>query len=350
MLSPWLFFYARQLWDNSLGIPISALMLAAYADFLSSRWAWSVRLAVFCAMLLVLTHFMAIPIVVAIGVHLAVVEFRSLWRFKWSIAVIIVVILGISRPYWNYLYHNYHHSIPGGTSPSLGWFFPLLGAHHLSAAGLQDIFGATWPDPMPRILSIAVAITTLEYLASWVGMLLTIPSVWRVARQSERASTDDQVYSVVWIAVIFQCLLYGPLHVYEGAHYFNAAWICFAAFAFRTVKAAPKWCAPILAVYAAAQILIVATIAVTISRDCGMRSPNYGTALSNQIAAVRQMERYSADSPRQIDVPEWSEHPRTPAVLEILLPPPPGARPRGNLVIRFRDAFPGDAGIVVTNH
>ena len=49
MLSPWLYFYSRQIWDNSLCIPISALMLAAYADFLSTRRVRSLYLAVFCA-------------------------------------------------------------------------------------------------------------------------------------------------------------------------------------------------------------------------------------------------------------------------------------------------------------
>jgi hypothetical protein len=349
MLSPWLYFYARQIWDNSLCIPISALMLAAYADFLSTRRAWPLHLAVFCAPVLMLIHFMAIPLVAAIGVHLALVEFRSLRRFKWTIATILVAMLGISWPYWNYLIHNYHHNIPGGTSRWLGYFYPLLGAHHLSAIGLNNLLGESWLHPAPRTLRIAQYITGLAYLTAWIGMLLAIPAVWRVVRRSARTSATDQIYSVAWAAVIFQCALYGPLHVHEGPHYFNASWICFAAFAFLAAKFAPPFCEPLLGLYAIVQLFILTTMALMIHRNGGMHSDNYGTTLSNQIATIRQIERYTDDSPRRIEVPEWTEHPRTPAVLELLFPPPPGPRLRGNLVVRSRDEFPDDARIVVAS-
>ena len=349
MLSPWLYFYARQIWDNSLCIPISALMLAAYADFLSTRRAWSLYLTVFCTPVLLLIHFMAIPLVAAIGIHLLLVEFRSLWRFKWSIAAILIAMIGISWPYWNYLFHDYHHNVPGGTSRWLGYFYPLLGAHHLSAIGLNNLLGESWRNSAPRILRVAQYITALAYPAAWIGMLLAIPAVWRVVRRSGRTSATDQIYAVAWTAVIFQCALYGPLHVHEGPHYFNASWICFAAFAFLAAKFAPPFCEPLLGLYAVAQLTVLTTMAIMIHRNGGMRSDNYGTALSNQIAAVRQIERYTDDSPRRIEIPEWTEHLRTPAVLEMLFSPPPGPRLRGNLVVRFRDAFPGDARIVVTN-
>jgi hypothetical protein len=185
---------------------------------------------------LLLIHFMAVPLVAAIGIHLILVEYRSLWRFKWSIAGIVVVMLGISWPYWSYLFHNYAHNIPGGTSRWLGWFYPLLGAHHLSAAGLTNILGETWRSPAPRILLVAQWITALAYPAAWAGMLLAIPSVYRVLCRSERVSAADQLYSVAWVAVILQCILYGPLHVHEGPHYFNAAWIYFAVFVFLAAR------------------------------------------------------------------------------------------------------------------
>jgi hypothetical protein len=348
MLSPWLYFYARQIWDNSLCIPISALMLAAYANFVSTHRVRSLYLTVFCAPLLMLIHFMAVPLVAAIGLHLVLVEFHSLRRFKWVIGAIVIAMLAISWPYWNYLIHNYHHNVPGGTSRWLGWFYPLLGPHHLSAIGLNNLLGDSWRNPAPRILRIAQDITGLAYLAAWIGLLLAIPCVCRVVTRSTRASAIDQICSFTWLAIILQCALYGPLHVHEGPHYFNASWICFATFAFLAAKIAPLFCKPLLGIFAAAQLLILTTMALTIHHNGGMRSDNYGTTLSNQIAAIQQIERYTDDSPGRIEIPEWTEHPRTPAVLEMLFPPQPGPRLRGNLVIRFRDAFPDDARIVVS--
>jgi hypothetical protein len=104
----------------------------------------------------------------------------------------------------------------------------------------------------------------------------------------------------------------------------------------------------VLGLYAAAMLVSLAMIAGTIHHNGGMRSENYGTALGDQVAAVRQMQRYSDDSAREIEIPEWTEHPRTPAVLEELMPAPAGPRPKRSLRIRYRDAFPGDARITVT--
>jgi hypothetical protein len=348
MLSPWLYFYSRQIWDNSLCIPVSALMLAGYADFILTRRPWSLRLAVFCAPILLLIHFMAIPLVAAIALHLAIFEYRSLWRFKWSLAAITIVVFAISWPYWNNLIHTYHHNVPGGTSRWLGWFYPLLGPHHLSALGLNNLLGDTWRDAASRTVKFAQLITALSYAAAWIGMLLAIPALFRVVLRSKHASLSDHLFAIAWAAVIFQCAMYGPLHVHEGPHYFNASWICFFAFACLAYKFAPPFCEPLLPIYAAAQLFILTTMFLAIQRNAGLRSDNYGTSLADQIAAVQQMEMYADDSPTKIEIPEWTEHPRTPAVLKILYPPPPDPRPTRHLLIHFRDAFPGDARIEVT--
>jgi hypothetical protein len=353
MLSPWIWLYARQLWDNSLCVPLSAMTLAAYADFLLTRRPWPLRLAVLCGGLLLLVHFMAIPLVAAIAVHLALVEFRSLWRCKWSIAAIIAALVAISWPYWSFLLHNYAPSVPGGTSRWLGWFYPLLGAHHLGTAGLENVLGDGWQNGEPGVLRAAQCITMLAYPAAWAGMIVAIPRAWRVVRRCPKASAIDHVFAVTWAAVIFQCALYGPLHVYEGPHYFNAAWIEFAAFAFLAIDSAKRWTGSavwlwaLLGLYATALLVSLAIIAGTIHHNGGMRSENYGTALADQIAAVRRMQRYSDDSPRKIEIPEWTKHPRTPAVLEELMPPPAGPRPKRSLLLHYRDAFPGDARITV---
>jgi len=280
----------------------------------------------------------------------------------------MTALLAVSWPYWSFLLHNYAPNVPGGTSQWLGWFYPLLGAHHLSTAGLENILGAGWRNGEPGILRAARWITLPAYPAAWAGMILAIPRAWRVIRRCPMASAIDHVFTVAWAAVIFQCALYGPLHVYEGPHYFNAAWIEFAAFAFLAADSARGWLANahgaavgivrpttvpqhfligLLGLYAAALLVSLATIAGTIHRDGGMRSENYGTALADQIAAVRRMQRYSDDSPRKIEIPEWTKHPRTPAVLEELMPPPAGPRPKRSLLLHYRDAFPGDARITV---
>lgn len=339
MLCPWLWFFSRQLWDNSLCIPLSALLFAAYADFVSTHRSWSLRLAVLCAMLLLLLHLMSVPLIAAVALHLAVFEFRSLWRFKWSTVAIIATATAISWPYWSNLLYSYHQNIPGGTSSWRGYFFPIFGAHHLTAAGLANILGDTWHPP-----AILIDVTLLAYPAVWIAMLLAIPGVWRALRRSPRASSVDHIFAVAWAAVIFQAILDGFLHVYEGPHYLNATWIIYAAFAFLAARALRPW---MIAVYAIALLIVTAAIAQTIHHNAGTRSANYGTTLSDQIDAVRQIQQFSTDSPLQIDLPQWTEHRIALMTLQELFPPPATSRPRRSLIVRYRSSNPVDAHIAV---
>jgi len=40
MLSPWLWLYSREIWDNTFCIPLSALAVAGYGDFINTRRRW----------------------------------------------------------------------------------------------------------------------------------------------------------------------------------------------------------------------------------------------------------------------------------------------------------------------
>jgi hypothetical protein len=339
MLSPWLWLYSRQLWDNSLCVPLCAMLLAAYADFLITHRAWPLRLAILSALLLLLVHFMAIPLIAAIALHLAIFGFRSLWRFKWSLLAIISIVTAVSWPYWSNLLHTYHQNIPGGTSLVRGYFFPLFDPHHLTAIGLSNFLGDAWHPP-----TVLVYLTLIAFPAVWIAMLLTIPSLFRVVRLSPRSTPVDHIFAVAWVALIFQSALDGYLHVYEGPHYFNAAWILSAAFLFHVARASRPW---MIAIYAATLLIVTATIAQTIHHDAGARSPNFGTTLSDQIDALRQIQQFSADSPLQIDIPQWTEHPIALTTLRQLLPPASTPQVRCSIIVRYRNASSSDAHITV---
>jgi len=345
MLSPWLWLYARQLWDNSLCVPLSAMLLAAYADFITTRRSWSLRLAILCGMALLLVHLMAIPLIAAIGLHLAIMEYRSVWRFKWSLLAIIAFVTAISYRYWSSLLHDYHQNIPGGTSPWRGYFFPLFGAHHLTAYGLENVLGDAWLATCSPIVSVARWISLIAFPAVWVAMLLAIPRVWRVLWRSSKAGPIDHIFTVAWVAVIFQSGLDGFQHVYEGPHYLNASWIIYAAFLFLAARNAPAW---LITIYAASLLIVTLAIAITIHQNAGMRSPNYGSTISTQIDAVNEIQKFSGDSPLKIEIPEWTEHRVALTALGKLNPPPATERPRRRIVVHYREDSSIDAQIIVT--
>jgi hypothetical protein len=345
MLSPWLWLYTRQLWDNSLCIPMSAMLLAAYADFINTHRRWSLRLAILCGMLLLLLHLMAIPLIAAVAIHLAVVESRSLWRFKWSLLAIVAITTALSLPYWSNLLHNHQQKIPSDTSALRGYFYPLFGAHHLTTFGLENVLGDEWLATRPPIVAAAQWISLIAFPIVWIAMILALPRLWRVLRLSPKAGPIDHILAVAWAVVIFQSALDGFQHLYDGPHYFNASWIIYVAFLFLLARHAPAWT---IAIYAASLLIVTSTIAITIHQNAGMRSPNYGSAISTQIDAVHQIEQYSGDSPLKIDIPEWKNHPFALRTLGELDAPPTTQRPRRRIDIYYRPDSSTDAHIFVT--
>src|SRR5690606_17924468 len=75
-LSPYLWIYGRDLWDNSFVIPLSALAIASYARFLEAEDDTQrqrlLALSFVFLSLGALIHLMMVPVIAALGVHLIV--------------------------------------------------------------------------------------------------------------------------------------------------------------------------------------------------------------------------------------------------------------------------------------
>jgi len=410
MLSPWIWLYDRQLWDNSFNICLSAMTLAAYGDFLARGRAWSLWLTAFCAICMMLVHLMCLAILAPLAIHLASLGWRAMQRRGWALggaAVIAVLLGGLSWPYWYFLVHNYSPSLPIGTSLWSGWFFPLLGGHHLTAAGLGNILGDDWQYTTGRVLPyLVVAAQTISlaaYPAVWVGMILAFRS-WRRVLNNRSATVADHLASVALGTWICQSLLDGNRRVSDGPQYFNATWIAYVIFAWMAVDwlwGAPRLPSPgtpgegwgegssdrnerrspcpllfepepqsrrpeyrarenggmshrsgllrtALPLYAASLLIVLGSMIYKIARDGGAWSDNYGVALDEQLRALAQIQQFSPASPRQICVHQWTDHPW---VLErdlpALVPAPPGPRPTRRIIVGYRSAFPGDARLFV---
>ena len=58
LCSPYLWFYARAIWDNSFNIPLCALSFASAVSFLARGRPWTLVLSLACCVAMVLTHLM----------------------------------------------------------------------------------------------------------------------------------------------------------------------------------------------------------------------------------------------------------------------------------------------------
>jgi hypothetical protein len=360
ILSPWLWFYFRQLWDNSFCIPLSAVAFAGYADFLVTRRRWTLWLGVLAGALMPLVHFMALALVMPLAIHFVLFQTRWVRKFGLGVVLVFVAVNVVGWTYWSYLLD--HHETAGGPafmpdSASLGWVFPLSGGQLLSGAGLSKILGEEWlytlAMPLPFVVTAALTISVFVYAAVWVGMLLAVGRCWRVIRDGAQASATDQMALVALMVFIGQAILDGVGHVYGQPHYFNATWIAYAVFAWMAIDAMqrrfPKsiLVRAALPVYGASLAILIAAAGYKIARDGGTRSLHYGTVLSEQVAAAAKMKSFDAASRVIYAFPQWLNYPDAPQNLEwwVEASGPPGGKRR--IVVKYRDAFPTDARIIV---
>ncbi len=354
LLSPYLWAYSRQLWDNSFTIPLAALAMAAYAAFLEHRRTWTLAVALACIIALPLVHLMALAMSVPLLLHLLILQRRSLWPHRKAVLAAMVMAPAV------FVYvRDLLESAPGTAgaetfSPSAIWF-ALLAPRLLSASGLDYILGSNWARPGGPMLAAAIfaaarIITLVAYPLVWMGMLLAARRAARVVRSGASATTFDHVAAIsltVWAA---QTALDIVRNVHGHPHYYNATWIVYAIFAWLTIDALARrhiahWLA---AVQAASLATVLLFLLLRIHLGGGMRSRNYGPTLANQVQVVRMLNEYSPDSPVKIEAQHYRDFPHALSTLRALLPPSPHEDlPRAALRLRERHPTSDDARLEV---
>jgi hypothetical protein len=364
MFSPWIWYYSRQLWDNSFCVPLCVLLLASYGQFLQSKRAWALCLVIVCAAMTCLTHLMVLPFLFVLTCHALFFETRWLLKFKWPVLGTIILMFAISEPYLRYTatFHGAH--VPNDIPWWHGWVFPLLGAQHITGKDvgyfLEERSTIIHPAIVRYAFAIARVITYIAIVACWAGMIMVIPRARRALSRFREVDTVDQLCLLGWAAFLAQTIFDGLEHVSDYPHYYNTTWIIYVMFAWLAFDALPRWFGVrsiaarfTIPLYAASLLFVELICAWQIARNGGSKGDNYGAVLSNQVTAVREIGRFSDASPIDLQVSYWQTRPDTLRVLRQLVAPPnddvPGSLPTRRLVVRFRNAFLGDARIVVDN-
>ena len=349
LLSPYFWFYARALWDNTFLLPLSALAVAGYAAHLERRSVAGLHVAVACMLLIPLTHLMGLALIVPLGVHMALTRWRSVWAHKVSLTAIAALIAWLAFPYWRYLASPRPPSPPGDGTVA-GWLFPLTGGRLLSADALDYFYG---PAPVSGLLfSAGVAVSSIAYALVWGGLVLAAFLVARAAAQ-HMWTTRAHVASIALGAVVCQSVLDGISGRYQHPHYHNGTWIVFVLLAWMTVdlasarRAALRWTAvAATAALAAAVTAAVAGLALGLHRTGGTREV-YGPTLANQQAIARRLADYAPTSDVQVQVSMWERFPHTPAILRDLHRSRRSDLPRRDLVVRYASEDPASGAIEV---
>jgi hypothetical protein len=185
-------------------------------------------------------------------------------------------------------------------------------------------------------------------------MAMSARLIWRRFSSPREAMLRNNLAVVSLAALLCQCALDGVEHTYDEPHYFNGDWIIFIYFAWLVVDALARmkwdrgWIVRAgLPIYAASLVIVLGGMLWKIARDGGTRSGNYGTVISEQIDAIRQIARFDPQSPVNVDeFRQWKDWTFARSALDLLIDPPQGNGPRRQLVVRYRGDYP-DARIMV---
>jgi hypothetical protein len=290
-LSLYLWFYARDLWDNSLNVGITAVLFYSYLRFLEkSRRRW-LALAGVCAVCAILVHLMAVPLVAAVALHFVATQWRWVRSHPIFTAVLTLVCGAALWPYFSHLLAAPKEA-SGWTFRPASFFFALYGARDFSAAALEYFFGWGWfllgPLPLQALCAAAVGATLYAFIPTFYG-------VWICVRKLN--GPHDLARDAAWVAILALLFHIGLMSVnalVSHPHYYNAIWFVFFVFFCFGQAALPRtrswWVAG--RVYLLGLALSYAAGVAMIHFSSGNREMRYGTTLGNQLELVEQMNCY----------------------------------------------------------
>src|ERR1700728_692820 len=158
MFSPWMWYYSRQLWDNSLSLPLAALLFTSYGQFLQSKRASMLCIAIVCAALSCMVHLIVVPFLIVLALHALIFETRWVVKSKWPVLATVIVMLVICEPYMRYAMTFHGSSVPDYFAWWHGWVFPIFGAQHLTAKNIGYVLEESWQNIHPALFRHAFAI------------------------------------------------------------------------------------------------------------------------------------------------------------------------------------------------
>ena len=337
VVSPNIVAFHRILWDASFTIPMGTLALAALADFLQTKRAWSLRLCSVCVVLLPINHPQALPLAVPIGAYLLWrhrADFRAdkaaLWRIGAVLFILHFLYLGaVAGVVWTRLTEGtVTVQYPVKSARYLSMLAPFLGGNLLT--GFDYARGVARPEGPAWLVDGAMWLSRLIYPVIWLGIgaaLLRVAPVWRAFRAGAAVAPRDLFPAILVACLGLQFILFTALRIPPGPQYFFGTFALHAALALLGVEVLAKvrLALPVGALLGGANAFITLGGMHTVHTR-GFEAPGWPT-MTNCLGAVRQLDRY-ADQVVLTDIELFQRFPQPIRTLRLLAPPPPGPKPR----------------------
>lgn len=221
--SPYFWNYARDLWDNSLNIPLTALYFSTYVAFLATHKKRWYAVSVLLGATALQVHLMVLPLVLALASHFVLFEKRW-WKKQWLavLAIHIVAALLLAPYLWHFLTTS---RTPLPLAPGLAMFqgvFGLLGGRVFTALGFEYFFGPYWYGVWGAL---PMAITAVALVCVFAGM----GRAWTLVKM-RRQTLETSVAWICLVGLALHVLIATVQQLTNHPHYYSSVWILFFCF------------------------------------------------------------------------------------------------------------------------
>jgi len=335
LVSPHVVAYQRVLWDASFAMPVGALALASFADFLHTQRARSLRLCVITSVLVTTIHPQSLPLSAALLGWLAWQHRPALWSDRRALGVAGAIVLLFNGYYFVQfagqlcarLGGSVQKGYPNGGSHFASALAPLLGGRLLSGADyLQSLARLSAPEWL-HITAQSCAI--LIYPLAWVGICVAGFNAWRMVREPRKVTPRQSVMFVLIAALGLQALLFGAMRIPSATQYFFGTFPLHVLAALLAVDVLRKWRLGVVLgmLYAIGSAILTTEAAISI-HHYGFERPLWPT-LASSVGVMQKLNQLS-DTTALTDVAVYQKSPQALRTLRLLLPPATDPRSNGS--------------------
>lgn len=238
LLSPYLWLYGRDLWDNSYVIPLSGLAITSYLYFCKKESCWALFLSLLLSTFGLLTHLVYLPILAGLGLHFVIYK-RKWMKTHWpAFTLSLASCFFISLPYFRHLLSEKRSFTAGEVSRDLGHLFmPFLGPRFFTSLGIEHFTGKEWYRWFPdnSILNsgwiFLIVISALCYPIAWYGIYLAFKEVLNQIRNSQSKSSELFDISFICVSIfLIEIGLSFYLRLIPIPNFYSPFWIVFLFF------------------------------------------------------------------------------------------------------------------------
>lgn len=310
LFSPFLWFYNRNLWDNSLNITITLWGFVAYFNFFKTRQFHWFALTLLCLVAAFQVHLMSLPFIAAITFHLMVFCHRDLIN-HWKLLLIVVLCAAFfMKDYMLYLITVPKSSSVSHFTGSLKSFsFPIYGGQFFSLHGFQYFVGKKWFSPIPDFL---LSTTGWIIFLPLFGIFKSIQIFYKKFKFKSQYALDDHLALVclIWFVAFISLSYLNGLS--SNPHYYNSSWFLYFVFLNLGLNALwnRAWMKKLFFAHSVTMFIALFSILILLHFRQGTRSLHYGPTLKNQVEVATQINTYdSADQwTSKANHPLWFPH------------------------------------------